>query len=113
MLSHWPLDRLLLEQLWSVVLTALLSLALVAWFTRRVGPTLLALVLNVVFLIVLLPSPSYDALIGSARIALGVTCAFLACLPLIPVGQRAQVALVVAVFGMSPWFALFPDAFGR
>ena len=58
-------------------------------------------------------SPSYDALIGSARIALGVTCAFLACLPLIPVGQRAQVALVVAVFGMSPWFALFPDAFGR
>ena len=112
-LAHWPFDRMLLEQLWGVVLPALLSVVLVGWFTRRLGPTFLALLLNVAVLVVLLPTPSYDALIASSRITLGVTCAFLACLPLIPAAQRAQVALGVAVLAMSPWFDLFPKAFGR
>ena len=112
-LSHWPLDRALLEQLWGVVLPSLLALVLVAWFTRRLGPTLLALVLNVAVLVVFLPTHSYDSLTASARITLGVVCAFVASLPLIPPAARAEVALVVAVLGMAPWFSLFPDAFGR
>jgi hypothetical protein len=112
-LSHWPLSRTLLEQLWGVVLPSLVALALVAWFTRRLGPSLLALVLNVAVLVVFLPTPSYDSLTASARITLGVVCAFLACLPLIPSTARAEVALVVAVLGMAPWYALFPSAFGR
>ena len=57
-LSHWPLDRALLEQLWGVVLPSLLALVLVAWFTRRLGPVLLALVLNVAVLVVFLPTHS-------------------------------------------------------
>jgi len=113
LLSHWPLNSGLLEQLWGVVLPSLVALGLVVWFTRRLGPTLIALVLNVAVLVVFLPTPSYDSLTGSARIALGVVCAFLACLPLIPSTARAEVALVVAVLGMAPWFALFPEAFGR
>ena len=112
-LAHWPLDRFLLQQLWGVVLPALLSVVLIGWLTRRLGPTFLALLLNVAVLVVLLPKASYDALIGSSRITLGVTCAFLACLPLIPAAQRAQVALGVAVLAMAPWFDLFPTAFGR
>ena len=54
-LAHRPLDRLLLEQLWGVILPALLSVVLVGWFTRRLGPTFLALLLNVAVLVVLLP----------------------------------------------------------
>jgi hypothetical protein len=112
-LAHWPLDRTLLEQLWGVVLPSLVALGLVAWFTRRLGPTLLALALNVAVLVVFLPTPSYDSMTASARITLGVVCAFAASLPLIAPSARAEVALVVAVLVMAPWFALFPDAFGR
>jgi hypothetical protein len=112
-LDHWPLDRGLLEQSWAIILPALLAVVLVAGLTRRLGPSLLALGLNVLFLVVLLPSPSWDAIIGSARIALGVTCAFLACLPLIPAAQRGQVALGVAVLTLAPWYGMFPDALGR
>jgi len=113
MLSHWPLNRIILEQLWSVVIPALLSVGLVAVLTRRLGPSLLALVFNVAVLVVFLPSPSYDSIVASARITLGVTVAFVACLPIIPAAQRAQVALGVAVLTMAPWYNLFPDAFGR
>ena len=112
-LSHWPLNRLILEQLWSVAIPSLLSVALVAGLTRRVGPSLLALVLNVGLLVVFLPSPSYDSMVASSRITLGVTCAFLACLPVLPAAQRAPVALGVAVLTMAPWFDLFPTAYGR
>ena len=112
-LGHWPLDSVLFQQFWGVILPALLSVALVAWFTRRLGPSLLTLALNVAVLVVFLPAPSYDLIIGSSRIALGVTCAFLACLPLVPVTQRGHVALGIAVLSMSPWYVFFPEAFGR
>ena len=101
LLSHWPLNRLLLEQAWTIVLAALLAVGLVAWTTRRLGPSLLALVLNVAVLVVFLPAPSYESIVASGRITLGVTCAFLACLPVVPVALRAQVALGVAVLGMA------------
>ena len=112
-LDHWPLNSVLLEQFWGVILPALLSVALVAWFTRRLGPSLLTLALNVAVLVVFLPAPSYDLIIGSSRIALGVTCAFLACLPLVPVTQRGHVALGIAVGTISPWYVFFPEAFGQ
>ena len=101
------------DQVWSVVLPALLAVALVWWFTRRIGPSLLALVLNVAVLVVFLPAASYDEISASSRIALGVTCAFLACLPVVPSAQRAQVALGVAVLALAPWYDLLPSAFGR
>jgi flagellar biosynthesis protein FliR len=74
---------------------------------------LLALICNVAALVVFLPAPSYDSLVASSRVALGVTCAFLACLPLVPAAQRAQVALGVAVLAMAPWFDLLPTSLGR
>ena len=57
LLAHWPFGRALLEQLWGVVLPALLSVVLVGWFTRRLGPTFLALLLNVFVLVVLFRHP--------------------------------------------------------
>jgi hypothetical protein len=113
LLSQWPLNRLLLEQVWSVVIPSFVAVILVAFFTRRVGPSLLALICNVAALVVFLPAPSYDSLVASSRVALGVTCAFLACLPLVPAAQRAQVALGVAVLAMAPWFDLLPTSLGR
>jgi hypothetical protein len=86
---------------------------LVAVFTRRLGPSLLALICNVAVLVVFLPSPSYEAIVASSRITLGVTCAFLACLPIVPAKERAQVALGVAVLAMAPWFDLLPTSLGR
>jgi hypothetical protein len=111
--DHWPLNRILLEQVWSVVIPSLVAVILVAVFTRRLGPSLLALVCNVAVLVVFLPAPSYDSVVASSRIALGITCAFLACLPVIPAAHRAQVALGVAVLAMAPWFDLLPTSLGR
>lgn len=111
--SHWPLNRMLLEQVWSVAIPSLVAVILVAVFTRRIGPSLLALIGNVAVLVVFLPTPSYDSIVASSRIALGVTCAFMACLPVIPAAQRAQVAFAVAVLAMAPWFALLPTSLGR
>ena len=85
--SHWPLNRMLLEQVWSVAIPSLVAVILVAVFTRRIGPSLLALIGNVAVLVVFLPTPSYDSIVASSRIALGVTCAFMACLPVIPEAQ--------------------------
>jgi len=111
--SHWPLNRILLEQVWSVVIPSLVAVILVALFTRRLGPSLLALICNVLVLVVFLPTPSYESIVASSRITLGVTCAFLACLPVIPAQQRAQVALAVALLAMAPWFDLMPTSLGR
>lgn len=113
LLSHWPFSRIVMVQLWSVVIPALLSVAAVALLTRRLGPSLLSLILNVGLLVVFLPAPSYDSIVASSRIALGVTCAFLACIPILQPNYRAPVALGIAVFTMSPWFDLFPTAYGR
>lgn len=111
--SHWPLNRILVEQVWSVVIPSLVAVVLVAVFTRRVGPSLLALICNVAVLVVFLPPASYDSIVASSRITLGVTCAFLACLPVVPAAHRAQVALGVAVLAMAPWFDLIPTSLGR
>ena len=113
LLSHWPLNRILLDQVWSVVIPSLVAVILVAVFTRRLGPSLLVLICNVAVLVVFLPTPSYDSIVASSRIALGVTCAFVACLPVVPAAQRAQVALAVAVLAMAPWFDLLPTSLGR
>ncbi len=113
LLSHWPLNRAVLEQVWGVAVPALLAVALVAVLTRRLGPSLLTLVLNVAVLVVFLPTPSYDSIVASSRIALGITCAFVACLPALPAARRAPVALGVAVLAMAPWFDLLPTAYGR
>jgi hypothetical protein len=112
-LSHWPLNRILLEQVWSVVIPSLVAVVLVALYTRRLGPSLLVLICNVAVLIVFLPSPSYDSIVASSRIALGVTCAFLSALPVVPAAHRTQVALGVAVLAMAPWFDLLPTSLGR
>ncbi len=113
LLSHWPLNRGLVNQVWSVVIPSLVAVILVVIFTRRLGPSLLALICNVAVLVVFLPTPSYDSIAASSRIALGVTCAFVACLPVVPTAQRAQVALAVAVLAMAPWFDLLPTSLGR
>lgn len=113
LLSQWPFNRIVLEQVWSVVIPASISIVLVASLTRRLGPSLIALILNVGLLIVFLPTPSYESIVASSRIALGVTCAFIACLAILPARHRAAVALGIAVFTMSPWFDLFPTAYGR
>ena len=113
LLSHWPLNRSLVDQVWSVVIPSLVAVILVAILTRRLGPSLLVLICNVAVLVVFLPAPSYDSIVASSRITLGVTCAFVACLPVVPTAQRTQVALAVAVLAMAPWFDLLPTSLGR
>jgi hypothetical protein len=113
LLSYWPLNRVLLEQVWGVVAPSLVAVVLVAVYTRRLGPSLLVLICNVAVLVVFLPAPSYESIVASSRITLGVTCAFISALPVIPAAHRAQVALVVAVLAMAPWYDLLPTSLGR
>lgn len=112
-LGAWPLDRVELEQIYSVVLPSLAALAVVAVAVHRAGPRSTALAANVLGLVVLLPAASYAEILASGRIALGVTVAFVACLPLLPARDRAWMALVPALLWLSPWYWYFPTAFGR
>jgi hypothetical protein len=112
-LENWPLDRVELEQLYSVIAPSLLALAAIALLVRRITPAVAAMVANVLGLIVFLPTLSYAEIVASSRIALGVVVAFVACIPLVSRTDRVLVATVPAILWFAPWYALFPSAFGR
>jgi hypothetical protein len=113
LLEQAPFNRLALEQLYSVVAPSLLALFFVAAWTRRLGPTLAMLALNVAVLVVFLPAPSYVDFQASGRIGLGVIVAFVAAVPLLPAQDRVLLFAVPAALWLAPWFNLFPTAFGR
>jgi hypothetical protein len=114
LLAHWPLNRLLVEQLYSVVLPSLVAALAALVHLRRDPFALAAICLNVLVLVVLLPDPSYDDYKASGRITTGVLVAFLASLPLL-VQRRASPAWIwlPLVFWLAPWWDLLPTAFGR
>ena len=110
--GQWPWHALTLEQVYAVVVPALLALAL-ALVSRASRPALVALAANVLVLVVLLPEPSYDDYAASGRITLGVVLAFLLCLPAVLARGRAAQAWIVTVLWFAPWYALLPVAFER
>lgn len=113
LLEQAPFNRLALEQLYSVVAPSLLALFFVAAWTRRLGPSLALLVVNVAVLVVFLPAPSYVDFQASGRIGLGVITAFIVAVPLLQARDRMLLYAVPAALWLSPWFDLFPTAFGR
>jgi hypothetical protein len=106
------LDRASFEQLYAVAVPALVAGVVAAVTVRRATVGLLALLVNVVLFVALLPPGSWDGYEASGRIALGVVVAFLLCLPTIAASGRAGWAWAVAVLWLAPWYALLPRAFG-
>jgi hypothetical protein len=106
-----PLDSIALEVVYVVVLPALLAVFVILVVSRRVTPLTLALVLNVVGLVVLLPASSYRAFLHAGRITLGVVVATLACVELVPGRVRTPLLAVLAVLWFAPWDFWFPYAF--
>jgi hypothetical protein len=110
--GQWPWSPLTLEQVYAVVAPALLALGL-AVAARVPRPWLVALAVNVLVLVVLLPEPSYAGYEASGRIAVGVVLAFLAGLPrLVDAGRLVQV-WIVALLWFAPWDSLLGTAFER
>jgi len=112
LLGQRPWGDLTLQQLYAVVVPALLALAL-ALVSRARMSALAPLVANVLVLVVLLPEPSYADYDASGRITTGVVLAFLLCLPAVFAARRAAQAWIVIVLWLAPWYAVLPVAFER
>jgi hypothetical protein len=113
LVRQWPWADPHVQQILSVVLPGLLAVV-VAW--RAIGeltPAMLALIANVLFLVVLLPEPSYSGYLASGRIAIGVVLAFLLCLPAILRSRRYTEAWIVLTLWLLPWYTVLPDALRR
>jgi hypothetical protein len=101
------------QQILSVVFPGLLAVV-VAW--RAIGeltPAMLALIANVLFLVVLLPEPSYVGYLASGRIAIGVVLAFVLCLPAVLSRGRYTEAWIVLTLWLLPWYTVLPEALRR
>jgi hypothetical protein len=112
LLGQRPWSTLTIEQLYAVVVPALVAVAL-AIASRTRTSALLPLLANVLVLVVLLPEPSYADYDASGRIATGVVLAFLLCLPAVLRAGRAAQAWIVVVLWFAPWYAILPTAFER
>jgi hypothetical protein len=113
LIRQWPWADAHVQEMLAVVLPGLLAVV-VAW--RAIGeltPAVLALILNVLFLVVLLPEPSYADYLASGRIAIGVVLAFLLCLPAILSRGRFSEAWIVLSLWLLPWYAVLPTALER
>jgi hypothetical protein len=105
--SHPEFGNLEKQQILAVAIPALVALAAVALYVRRISTPLLALYLNVVFLVILLPARAYEHVLTSSRITLGVPLAFVLCLPM--VRGRGRVLLATSVptaFWMLGWLSI-------
>jgi hypothetical protein len=94
-------------QLKYLVLPAVIGLALVSFTVRRPSAPILALALNILVLVVLLPRRSYEDYLTSSRIMLGVPVAFVLCLPLLPRIHRLVFALAPAVIWLAAWGRIY------
>jgi hypothetical protein len=113
LIRQWPWADAHVQQILSVVAPGVLAVV-VAW--RAIGeltPAMLALIANVLFLVVLLPEPSYAGYLASGRIAIGVVLAFLLCLPAIFRRGRYTEAWIVLMLWLLPWYTVLPDALHR
>jgi hypothetical protein len=113
LIHQWPRGDDHVQQLLAVVLPGLLAVA-VAWRAiEELTPGLLALIVNVLFLVVLLPAPSYSLYLASGRIAIGVVLAFLFCLPAILRRGRFSEAWIVLTLWLMPVYTVLPAALAR
>jgi hypothetical protein len=101
--DRFPWGQAELEEIYTVVLPGLVALAMVVVIVRRVTPATLALGLNVLGLIVLLPKESYESYTASGRISLGVVVAFVAGIPALSPARRAVAVALPAVLWLAPW----------
>ena len=100
-----------LAEIYSVVVPALAALVLTLLLVRKLTAWTVALVLNVLAFVVLLPKQSYEEFTASGRITLGVVVAFVACIPSIPVRHRAIAVALPTIFWFAPWDYWFGFAF--
>jgi hypothetical protein len=110
--GQWPWSPQTLEQVYAVVVPALLALGLAA-AVRAPRRWLAVLAANVLVLVVLLPEPSYAGYEASGRIATGVVLAFLLCLPRVGAAGRLVQAWIAALLWFAPWDSLLGKAFER
>lgn len=108
-LKFFPFGPGQLEQIQTVVIPALITggLGIYAIKQRYVNPEIIAILLNIIFLIILLPSGSYEGVSGaSARINAGTVAAALFCLPAFLRASRQSllIFLLAVCFWFQGWF---------
>ena len=105
--SRSPFGHYEVAQVLAIVIPSLLALVLVVLSVRGLSVGILALALNVLLFVVLLPRASYEHVLTSSRIALGVPLAFVFCLPLVD-GPRRRLLVAVAptALWMLAWLAM-------
>jgi hypothetical protein len=94
------------QQVVAVVIPALIAVVTITLLSRRVSIPLLALHLNVLFFVILLPAASYEHVLTSSRITLGVPLAFVLCLPLVAFVPRILLATIPTTFWMLGWLSM-------
>jgi hypothetical protein len=113
LIRQWSWSDRLIQELLTVVVPALGALV-VAWRAyRRLSPELLALLLNVLAFVVLLPKPSYFEYLASGRITTGVVLAFMLCLPRVLAERREGEAWPLFVLWLMPLYVFLPAVLHR
>lgn len=110
---QWPWSDFQVQQILAVVLPALLAPVVVWLATRELTAELCVLIVNVVVLVVLLPTPSWTGYLASGRIATGVIVAFLLCVPAILQSERVANVWLPIVLWSLPWYTVLPEAVRR
>jgi hypothetical protein len=112
LLSYWPLKVDQLEEVFGVVIPALICTGMVLWalWQRLWQPQVWALLANSVLLVVLLNAKSYAEYFASGRIAAGVVLAALYCLPVFDrlTGRSRWWFWASSWFWLLLWPALYP-----
>ena len=110
---QWPWSDYQVQQILAVALPALLAPVVVWLATRELTVELCLLIVNVVVLVMLLPTPSWTGYLASGRIATGVIVAFLLCVPaLLRTDRVADVWLPIVLWSL-PWYTVLPEAVRR
>lgn len=110
---QWPWDASHVQQILAVVAPALVAVLVVWHATRRASAELWFLIMNVLVLVVFLPSPSYVGYLASGRISIGVVVAFVLCLPAVLQRGKVAQAWLPIVLWMLPWYTVLPVALKR
>jgi hypothetical protein len=103
LIARRPFGSAEVAQTAAVVVPSCLALLLVVVLVRRLFMGAVLLALNWLVLVVMLPTKSYEHVLTSSRIALGVPLAFVLCLPRVRTRARLLVALVPTVYWMLAW----------
>jgi hypothetical protein len=104
--AAWQDDEELALLLLSVVVPAVLAVAVVAYAARALTPGVVLVGANALVLVGMAPVGSLADYLAAGRIATGVVVAFIAALPAVRLSEACRLAWLPVAFWLVPWLVI-------